>query len=490
MFARHLLLGASALIAASSLAAPAFATDYNTAIHGGGASLPAPYLRQAGNCYGVDTALLKRTGSSSAATTQSVTPYASCSDYSNNTLNYISTGSGVGLKGFFTNHPSEFGYLTNGSSYYPDVDFAVSETALGQADVNVYNNGGTSSAVGSTYSFAAPNTAPVTGQFANPKDSFGAMIQIPALVAPVAIAYNPIYTNSRGQSFQLNDGNVIELSQEKYCKIFAGQITNWNDVSTSLKNSDDPDTASAFSVPLHVVVRSDSSGTSSLFTRHLATACGTYLGESLSTNPFYHRSVSTYASLGITGLYSADQSSGVAEAIAAANGGIGYVGLDYVGDYGVATGSDYGLVAASLQNKAGSYVAPSPASALAGFTAGFTAPSSAADLANPAKWVVAATDYSNPGLANPDGSTSYPIVGTSNFLFYSLYATAARTNTVRDFITWYYSNAVVNGSTGILQSAGFAPVPDTLRSQILNSFINGSDGNGLTIQTATGGNGA
>jgi ABC-type phosphate transport system substrate-binding protein len=482
MFPRHLLLSASALVAVSSLSAPAFAVDYNTAIFGGGASLPAPYLRQAGNCYGADTALLKRTGATSAAEIQSTSDFCDADySFSNNTLNYISTGSGVGLKGFYTNRPSEFGRLTDGTSYYDDVDFAVSETALGEADVTAYKSGGTSPAIGSSYVFAAANTSPTGSQFANPNDTFGAMIQIPALVAPVAIAYKPTYTNSAGTSFPLNNGNDIELTQEQYCKVFAGQITNWKQIGTSLKATNDPDTASAFSVPLHVVVRSDSSGTSSLFTRHLATVCGS---AGLSPNPFTG-SVSTYANLNINGLYSADQSSGVAAAIAANNGGIGYVGLDYVGTYGQNTGSDYGLKAAKLRNSANVFVAPSPASALAAFTAGFTAPSTGEDLAKPDKWVVPANTYTSPSLANPSGSDSYPIVGTSNLLAYSCYATTNRANTVRDFITWYYTDADVNDAGGILQRAGFAPVPSELRTQIIKSFIDGSDNNNLKIEATS-----
>lgn len=483
MFARHLLLGATILSGLSGLAATAQADQ----VYSGGASLPAPYLRQAASCYGVDTPLLIKQSSGAATVASPAIPdfnssraggynCASLTPVSGDTINYVSTGSGTGIKAFFTNNPAQFGTIPSGGTF-PDVSFAVSETPLVAADLAAWN-----SVDAFSYSGLSFKAADGTGSGnENPLATYGEMIQVPALVAAVTLAYNPTYVNADGDTFLFKTTGPIQLTQAQYCGIFNGDITNWSQISTALK-SDDDDTP--FNAPLSVVGRSDSSGTTSLFTRHLAGVCGG------STNK-YTASTSTLPS-GVRSLPNvtlADQSSGVAAAIATAPGSIGYLGLDYVGDYAAHTGSTTAsLQAASLQNKAGSFVAPTPASATAAFS-NFTAPTGT-DLADPTKWVAgtnvdkdASGEFTNK-LVNPDGATSYPIVGTSNFLVYTCYSDAAKASAVKNFFDWYYSNDVVNnGSVGVLSYSGLAPVSATFRQSIRDTFINNTYGNNLHIRS-------
>ncbi|SEH48112.1 PstS family phosphate ABC transporter substrate-binding protein [Magnetospirillum fulvum] len=480
MFARHLLLGATILSGLSGLAATAQADQ----VYSGGASLPAPYLRQAASCYGVDTPLLIKQSSGAATVASPAIPdfnsgtynCASLTPVSSDTINYVSTGSGTGIKAFFTNNPAQLGTIPSGGNY-PDVSFAVSETPLVAADLAAWN-----SVTAFTYSGLSFKAANGTGSGnENPLATYGEMIQVPALVAAVTLAYNPTYVNADGDTFPFNPSVPLQLTQAQYCGIFNGDITNWNQISTALK-ADADDTE--FNAPLSVVGRSDSSGTTSLFTRHLAGVCGG------STNK-YTASTSTLpqAVRNLSNVVTADQSSGVAAAIATAPGSIGYLGLDYVGDYAQHTGSTTAsLKAASLQNKAGSFVAPTPASATAAF-GNFTAPTGT-DLADPTKWVAgtnldkdASGEFTNK-LVNPAGAESYPIVGTSNFLVYTCYSDAAKASAVTSFFDWYYSNDVVNnGSVGVLSYSGLAPVSETFRQSIRDTFIDSNSGNSLHIRS-------
>jgi len=474
MFARHLLLGATILSGLSGLAATAQADQ----VYSGGASLPAPYLRQAASCYGVKTPLLIKQSSGAATVANPAIPDFNSGTYncatlaptSSDTINYISTGSGTGIKAFFGNDPTLLGTIPAGGNY-PEFSFAVSETPLVAADKTAWDNPSASTYNGQ--SFKAANGS--GSGYDNPLATYGEMIQVPALVAAVTLSYNPHYVGQNGTTYNLNNGATIQLTQAQYCGIFNGNITDWNQITSVVKDASDPGT---FSVPLTAVGRSDSSGTTSLFTRHLAAVCGG------TANNKYTSSTSTLPPTvrSLPNVVTADQSSGVATAIAAAPGRIGYLGLDYVGTYATRTGSTTAsLIAAKLQNAAGSYVAPTPTSATKAFEANFTAPTGA-DLADPTKWV--ATTATTEALANPAGATSYPIVGTSNFLVYTCYSDAAKANAVKNFLSWYYSNPVVNGNnTGVLSYSGLAPVSQTFRDLIVDTFITNSNGNNLQIRS-------
>ena len=99
--------------------------------------------------------------------------------------------------------------------------------------------------------------------------------------------------------------------------------------------------------PITLAVRSDSSGTTANFTKFLVEAAGSAwpLGTGSTVNwP--------------AGAGGASGNSGVAQIVKSTPGAIGYV------DYATAKAS--GLTFASVKNKDGNYVAPSPASAAAG----------------------------------------------------------------------------------------------------------------------------
>src|SRR6202012_2909109 len=114
-------------------------------------------------------------------------------------------------------------------------------------------------------------------------------------------------------------------------------------------------------------------------------------------------------------------SGGVASAIAANPGSIGYVGPDFALPSVTNTGTNtFGLNVAALKNAGGAFVEPTSASALAAFGSvlppqsnsdgSFNASVTTNGLRNdPTAWVQSTAPPA--ALANPSGLTSYPIVG-------------------------------------------------------------------------------
>jgi phosphate transport system substrate-binding protein len=514
------LMGVSAL-AAMALAGAASATT----ISGGGSSLIAPYQRQAANCFGADVASLpSRTGSGTDATTITYSNFARCnSPYvspSSDTVQYISTGSGAGVAGVYSHDTGRFGDLngtlpgiqtTWANGDVPNgVQYGLSETALLDADVNTYNNGGTIQGV-------TVSAAPTAGQYPLPKPLYGALVQFPVAVAPVALAYDPIYkkVNAGGvitsYSFAVNAAFAringgLRLDTATYCKIVNGDITNWNDPAitalnggTSLKDPADP---AAFDVPIELVGRSDSSGTTQVVTRHFAAACNIAGQTNNFVNP---NGTSTLPAIvqappggtPVAGKFTlASGTNGVAAyasftAVPAADqtlvrGRLAYVGADYTLPAAANNGLPYTLFTADLRNAAGGYRAPTGANATAAFAAN-RPPQTALGLSgaydtgqtawgvrtNPADWVRVG------GLANPTPSTAYPIVGTVNYIGYTCYNGAAVANTIRTptggttpgYLNYWVDQAIIDDSTGVLNSAGLAPLPTFWQTAIKNTFL-------------------
>jgi phosphate transport system substrate-binding protein len=173
------------------------------------------------------------------------------------------------------------------------------------------------------------------------------VLYFPVIIGPITMSYN------------LSGVTNLKLTPAVIAGIFQGKITSW---SNSAIKSINPG-ASLPSTPITLAVRSDSSGTTQNFSLFLEKAAGSAwtLGSS---------SIIKWPSTA----HAANGNSGVAQAIKSTPGAIGYV------DYSTAKAS--GLAFASVQNKAGSYVAPSPTSASASAATATVAP----DLTFHAVW--------------------------------------------------------------------------------------------------------
>lgn len=557
------LMTAAAFVGGMS-AAPASAQT--SIAYGNGASLPAPYSRQAFDCYGVKADLITKnptTPDAPTATTIDDFNYVSSTNPADNfdcatqtlqptyQLFYVSTGSGDGIRGVYTHSTSfasDIDPSTPAVQLAPRQSFGISETSLGNADVGVYNNGGTIQ--GQT--IVAPGVTPGAGQFANPNENYGALVQVPLLVTPVAISFDPVYKKVRQANgsvveYRLNlknpqsaidptSGNSIvvgglRLDQSAYCRIFTGQITNWNDPALrtlngqSLEDPADPAASAQFDVPLQIVGRSDSSGTTSLFTRHLAKVCGdlgiTSYADSTPTLPAGLRSTAVYntgnANTPVAGevvgkFTTAPGNEGVAKYVdftqePGANAGdtvkqgrVGYNGPDYVLPAVLATGAnDYNLFSAALRVNTGGGVKwrmPTGRAAGRAFEAtlppdtdasGNYNPALPGDRANPADWVQPASKLAplaDPAAIAGASDEVYPIVGTSNFLAYTCYRSNRQRQPVQDFLKKFYSvKLFTDPVSGILGTAGFAPLPSAWRGAITRTFTSTSSGLNLQIGT-------
>lgn len=173
--------------------------------------------------------------------------------------------------------------------------------------------------------FAASDVAAPTSGGEKP-DGVGA--QFPVTAGMVSIAYNLPGVSQR-----------LKLPRAVYVDIFLGKIRRWNDPRIAAANP-------GLRLPaqdIAVVARLDSSGTSYAFTTHLSTITPRWAesGIGVGKKPNWPDSVTL-----------AKGNEGVAAEIKRKEGAIGYI------EYGYA--KRMGLAFATLENKDGKFVAPSP----------------------------------------------------------------------------------------------------------------------------------
>jgi ABC-type phosphate transport system substrate-binding protein len=339
-----LLMGASALVAAA-VAGPASATT--APVYGGGGSLVALAFRQAADCFGSPTSFILENSATTAATLQTfgqfyyqghLAPYTAAAGpnaptagyncaaevsstpstagdgplNANDVVYYISSGSGAGGASFLSHETTAFwgdvtglGPISGAGSPYPDIHFAESDAGLGSADIAIYNNGGIDATFKNVSIQGSGCTASAGCTYPTPAPLYGPVIQIPLLVTPVTLAYDPIYKrveNGTGgitaYTFNLAHPNVdgsggLPLDITAVCEIANGVITNWNDPylkslngGHSLRNTADPEaegtpstpgtweyTGTGGGLPIELVGRADASGTTSIFNRSMAAQC-------------------------------------------------------------------------------------------------------------------------------------------------------------------------------------------------------------------------
>jgi phosphate transport system substrate-binding protein len=231
-----------------------------------------------------------------------------------------------------------------------------------------------------TVDFAASDAAMKDEEIA--KVAKGA-VMLPATAGSIVIAYN------------LPGVTDLKLSREAYAGIFLGKITNWNDDAIKKTNPgvELPD------MPINVAYRSDGSGTTFVFTKHLSAISKDFADE-VGTD----KSVTWPAGVGGKG------NEGVTALVKQAPGTVGYV------EYGYAHGN--GLSMASLENKSGKFIKPDDKSG-AVTLAGIELP------ANLRAWP-----------EDPAGEEAYPIATFTWLLLYGKYDDAAKLEALKKFVKW------------------------------------------------------
>jgi phosphate transport system substrate-binding protein len=194
----------------------------------------------------------------------------------------------------------------------------------------------------------------------------GGVVQIPVTAGAVVIAYN------------LPGIDSLKLTREALASVFLGKVERWNDPIIAAANPglELPD------MPMTLVARADSSGTTLAITRHLS-AISTEFADTIGTTmtPVWPKALKQRGAL-IRG----QANSGVAAYVKTVRGALGYVQYAYA--------HLTNLPMASLENKAGNSVTPGSDS----FEAAVKQLKSELDLVHE---------------ADPKGPQSYPILSLS-----------------------------------------------------------------------------
>jgi len=237
------------------------------------------------------------------------------------------------------------------------------------------------------------------------------VVMLPMTAGEIVLAYN------------IPGVDELRLPREVYPAIFAGEITNWSDPAIVAANPD----AELPDMDITVVARSDSSGTTFVFTKHLSAIDEDFaaaVGEG-KTVPW--PSLATFVK--------APKNDGITATVAQTPGAIGYI------EYGYAKLTE--TPSALLENVSGEFVA-------AGDAAGMAALSSAEfDGDDLRVWVT-----------DPGDPAAYPIATFTWMLFYDD-QDDAKAAALRDFVEW----AVTDGQ-GMASELGYIPLPDDVVERV------------------------
>ena len=217
----------------------------------------------------------------------------------------------------------------------------------------------------------------------------GPILQVPLVLAPVVVTYNLSGVASG-----------LKLDGETIGKIFAGQITTWNDPAIQSQNSG----VQLPSQPIATVHRSDGSGTTDIFTDFLTKESPSWVTALGGATKSRGKTVAWPSGIGGKG------NEGVSGAVGQTQGSIGYVELGYA--------LTQHLPYADVKNKSGAYIEPCNQTVLAA-TNGVSYP---ADLR------FDLTDASDPH--------AYPITGTTWTLIYQNQTSASKAAALLNFFSW------------------------------------------------------
>lgn len=215
----------------------------------------------------------------------------------------------------------------------------------------------------------------------------------------------------------------ITLDAATVARIYNGDIATWNDAAIAALNPG----VSLPSTAINVVHRSDSSGTTWIFTHYLTAAAGDVWTAGAD------KEVAWPTGVGGKG------SSGVAATVQQVAGSIGYV------EYAYATQN--AMAWTNLVNAEGKTIAPS----LDAFTA----------AALNAPWKQAATDGFYTIMVNAKGATSWPITGASFILMRAEASDPARSKAALEFFAWAYASGAQTATD--LQ---YVPIPKAVSALV------------------------
>lgn len=238
------------------------------------------------------------------------------------------------------------------------------------------------------------------------------VIMLPMTAGSIVLAYNlPEVTGE------------LKLPRQVYTDIFLGKIKKWNDPAIAKANPDVklPDQN------ITVAYRSDGSGTTGVFTKHLSA-----ISPEWKTKVGEGKTVQWPTGTG------APKNDGVAALIKQNKGTIGYV------EYGYAAKNQ--LKFASLENKAGKFVAPNDQSAAKTLEA------------------VELPENLRAFITDPEGADSYPIVTYTWMLVHKKYSDPAKAKAIEAMIEY----GLTNGQK-VSTDLGYVPLPTKVVDKVAST---------------------
>lgn len=329
--------------------------------------------------------------SSPSATATSASPSASASAQ-------LAGGKSITLSGAGASFPAPL-Y----QRWFADFNKKYSNAQISYQSVG--SGAGVKQFIAGTVDFGASDTAMKDDEIA--KVTKGAVL-IPVTAGSIVFAYN------------LPDVKELKLSREVYSNIFLGKITKWNDPAIAKLN----DGVKLPDLAISVVYRSDGSGTTGVFTKHLSTASADW-----KSGPGEGKSIQWPTGTGAKG------NEGVTAQIQQTAGAIGYI------EYGYAVQNKISF--ATIENKAGKYVKASPESGS----------KSLASIELPASLIAFEPD--------PKGEEAYPIVSYTWLLLYKKYDDPAKAETIKAMLEWVITEGQKTSS-----ELGYIPLPAEVAAKL------------------------
>ena len=310
--------------------------------------------------------------------------------------------------------------LTGAGATFPkpfyDAAFFAYNAKFSQVSVNyqgVGSGAGIQQLTKKTVDFGASDV-PMSSKELTAAGGADSVVQIASTLGTEGLAYN-LSGVSSGQ---------LKLTPDTIAGIFLGNIKKWNDPALAADNSG----VSLPNADIHVVHRSDGSGTTYIFTDYLS-----------SVSPDWMSKVGKGKSVAWPVGQGASGNAGVATTIQQTPNSIGYVELAYI--------LQTNMTQAKLKNHDGNFVLPSPA--------GATAAASQFNGVNPSAF----------SIVNAPGADSAPITGYSWLMLYRSQSDQTKGTALVDLLYW-----LINDGQNYAATVHYAKLPTTMVHDDLNAL--------------------
>ena len=259
-----------------------------------------------------------------------------------------------------------------------------------------------------TVDFGASDTAMKDEEIQKVPADKGGVLLLPVSAGGIVLAYN------------IPGVDELKLSRQVYADILLGKIKKWNDPAIAKANPD----AKLPDQNITVVHRSDGSGTTGVFTKHLSA-----ISPEWKTKVGEGKTVQWPTGLGAKG------NEGVTAQIQQTPGAIGYI------EYGYAKQNN--LKAAALENKAGKFVSYNDQSASKTLEA------------------VQLPENLRAFIPDPEGDESYPVVSYTWLLVHQKYSDPTKAKAIEGMIEY----ALTEGQK-VAPELGYVPLPKNVAQKV------------------------